>query len=95
MMGGIDTVMPDKIVKRVINEILVKAGLKPVNDDIDLYKRKILSYGGYSKTDSAYINHALREIAERYGDCGNDLRCRHNRVCRRHSRVCRQACENF
>jgi hypothetical protein len=28
MMGGIDTVMPDKIVKRVINEILVKAGLE-------------------------------------------------------------------
>ncbi|GBC74830.1 hypothetical protein HRbin06_00137 [archaeon HR06] len=26
MMGGIDTVMPDKIVKRVINEILIKAG---------------------------------------------------------------------
>jgi len=26
MMGGVDTVMPDKIVKRVINEILVKAG---------------------------------------------------------------------
>ena len=34
MMGGVDTVMPDKIVKRVINEILTKAGLKPVNDDI-------------------------------------------------------------
>ncbi|MEM3538458.1 MAG: hypothetical protein QXM29_01605 [Nitrososphaerales archaeon] len=32
MMGGIDTVMPDKIVKKVINEILVKAGLEPVND---------------------------------------------------------------
>ena len=30
MMGGIDTVMPDKMVKSVVNEILVKAGLKPV-----------------------------------------------------------------
>jgi hypothetical protein len=39
MMGGIDTVMPDKIVKRVINEILVKAGLEPVNDDIEFIKR--------------------------------------------------------
>ncbi|MEM3383324.1 MAG: hypothetical protein QXD42_04335 [Nitrososphaerales archaeon] len=39
MMGGIDTVMPDKIVKRVINEILVKAGLDPVNDDIKFIKR--------------------------------------------------------
>ena len=39
MMGGIDTVMPDKIVKRVINEILVKAGLKPVNDDIEFIRK--------------------------------------------------------
>jgi len=39
MMGGIDTVMPDKIVKRVINEILVKAGFKPVNDDIEFIKK--------------------------------------------------------
>jgi len=39
MMGGIDTVMPDKIVKRVINEILVKAGLKPVNDDMEFIKK--------------------------------------------------------
>jgi hypothetical protein len=39
MMGGIDTVMPDKIVKRVINEILVKAGLEPANDDIEFIKK--------------------------------------------------------
>jgi len=39
MMGGIDTVMPDKIVKRVINEILVKAGLEPVNDDIEFIRK--------------------------------------------------------
>jgi hypothetical protein len=39
MMGGVDTVMPDKIVKRVVNDILVKAGLEPVEDDIELVKR--------------------------------------------------------
>jgi len=39
MMGGVDTVMPDKIVKRVVNEILVKAGLEPVEDDIEFVKR--------------------------------------------------------
>jgi len=33
MMGGVDTVMPDKIVKRVIYEILDAAGIKrPAND---------------------------------------------------------------
>ncbi len=35
MMGGIDTVMPDKIVKKVINEILIKTGEKPVYDDME------------------------------------------------------------
>ena len=39
MMGGVDTVMPDKIVKRVVNEILIKAGLEPVNDDIEFIKK--------------------------------------------------------
>lgn len=46
---------------------------------VDLYERKVLAYGGYSKADSAYINHALKEIDQRYGNCGNDLRCRHSR----------------
>ena len=34
MMGGVDTVMPDKIVKRVVYEIMDKAGIaqKPEND---------------------------------------------------------------
>lgn len=39
MMGGIDTVMPDKIVKRVINEMLTKAGLKPINDDVEFIEK--------------------------------------------------------
>lgn len=39
MMGGIDTLMPDKLVKKVINGILVKAGEKPVNDNLQFIKR--------------------------------------------------------
>ena len=39
MMGGIDTVMPDKIVKRVINEILQKVRYKTVNDDIEFVEK--------------------------------------------------------
>ena len=38
MMGGIDTVMPDKIVKRVINGIIEEAGEKPPATDIDFVK---------------------------------------------------------
>jgi len=39
MMGGVDTVMPDKIVKKVINEILEKAGSEPVSDNIEFVKK--------------------------------------------------------
>ncbi|WP_237558717.1 hypothetical protein [Candidatus Methanodesulfokora washburnensis] len=39
MMGGIDTVMPDKIVKRVINGILREAGMEPVEDDIEFIRK--------------------------------------------------------
>jgi len=39
MMGGVDTVMPDKIVKRVINEILEKAGYEQVSNDKEFVKK--------------------------------------------------------
>jgi hypothetical protein len=39
MMGGVDTVMPDKIVKRVINEILAKAGLETVENNMEFIKK--------------------------------------------------------
>ena len=39
MMGGVDTIMPDKIVKRVVNEILVKARYEPIDDDIEFIRK--------------------------------------------------------
>lgn len=39
MMGGVDTVMPDKVVKRVINGILEEAGLEPASDDVEFVKK--------------------------------------------------------
>ena len=39
MMGGVDTVMPDKIVKRVINNILREAGMEEEWDDIRFIKK--------------------------------------------------------
>ena len=38
MMGGIDTVMPDKIVKRIIAEILAKANMKMPSTDVDFVR---------------------------------------------------------
>jgi predicted regulator of amino acid metabolism with ACT domain len=36
---GVDTVMPDKIVKRVVNGILVKTSLEPVEDNIEFIRK--------------------------------------------------------
>jgi len=57
MMGGVDTVMPDKIVKRVINEILEKAGLAPVNDNIEFIKKaeEIALTCGYRPTELCWM----------------------------------------
>jgi hypothetical protein len=38
MMGGVDTVMPDKIVKRVIAEILAKSNMEMPATDIEFVK---------------------------------------------------------
>lgn len=57
MMGGIDTVMPDKIVKRVINEILVKAGLQPVNDDMEFVRKaeEVALFCGYRPIELCWM----------------------------------------
>jgi len=38
MMGGVDTVMPDKIVKKVINDILIQAQYEPVYENMRFIK---------------------------------------------------------
>jgi len=37
-MGGVDTVMPDKIVKKVINDILIQAQYEPVYENMRFIK---------------------------------------------------------
>lgn len=57
MMGGVDTVMPDKIVKRVINEILVKAGEDPVEDDLAFVRKvgEIAERTGYRPVELCWM----------------------------------------
>jgi hypothetical protein len=57
MMGGVDTVMPDKVVKRVINEILEKAGHEPVNGDIEFVKKaeQVALACGYRPTELCWM----------------------------------------
>ncbi|MBC7127984.1 MAG: hypothetical protein H5T32_07235 [Candidatus Methanosuratus sp.] len=57
MMGGVDTVMPDKIVKRVINEMLIKAGEEPVDDNMAfiLKAEEIAKQAGYRPIDLCWM----------------------------------------
>ena len=57
MMGGVDTVMPDKIVKRVINGILKKAGYEPITDDIKFVKKaeEIALHCGYRPIELCWM----------------------------------------
>jgi len=57
MMGGIDTVMPDKIVKRVIGEILVKANMRMPSTDIDFIRlvEQIAKNSGYRAIELCWM----------------------------------------
>lgn len=57
MMGGVNTVMPDKIVKRVINEILERAGCEPVSDDMEFVKKaeEVASACGYRPIELCWM----------------------------------------
>ncbi len=67
MMGGVDTVMPDKIVKRVINEILVKAGLEPVDDDMEFIKKaeKVALACGYKPIELCWMTWLIQPEGKR------------------------------
>lgn len=57
MMGGVDTVMPDKIVKKVINSIFKEAGLDPVENDLEFISRieEIASQTGYRPIELCWM----------------------------------------
>jgi len=67
MMGGIDTVMPDKIVKRVINKILVDAGCQAVNDDMEFIARceEIARECGYRPIELCWMTWLVQEEGQR------------------------------
>ena len=57
MMGGVDTVMPDKIVKRVIGEILTKADMQMPNTDIEFIQlvEKIANESGHRAIELCWM----------------------------------------
>lgn len=67
MMGGVDTVMPDKIVKRVINEILIKAGWEPVNEDIKFIRtaEEIAVKCGYRPIELCWMTWLVQSEGDR------------------------------
>ncbi len=67
MMGGVDTVMPDKIVKKVINRIRVEAGLNPIIDDIEFVKKtEELAYQtGYRPIELCWMTWLIQSEGEK------------------------------
>jgi hypothetical protein len=75
MMGGIDTVMPDKIVKRVIFEILEKAKIKLPENDIEFVAlvEKLAPLTGYKAIELCWMTWLIQSEAglsrtEKYAD---------------------------
>jgi len=65
MMAGIDTLMPDKIVKKVIGEILGKAGMEMPSNDIDFVKlvEKIARETGYKAIELCWMTWLIQSEA--------------------------------
>ena len=65
MMGGIDTVMPDKIVKRVIGEILTKSNMKMPSADIDFVQlvEQIANDSGYRAIELCWMTWLIQSEA--------------------------------
>lgn len=65
MMGGIDTIMPDKIVKRVIFEILNKAGIELPQNDMDfiMLVEKLAPLTGYRAIELCWMTWLIQSEA--------------------------------
>ncbi len=63
MMGGVDTVMPDKVVKRVINSMLRRAGLNEVWDDIAFVREveRLAAATGHRPAELTWMTWLLSE----------------------------------
>ena len=65
MMGGVDTVMPDKIVKKVIIEMMHRADIDSPEDDIEfvLFMEKIAPRTGYRAIELCWMTWLIRSEA--------------------------------
>jgi len=65
MMGGIDTVMPDKIVKKVIRKILSKASIGMPSNDIDFIRlvEQIARKTGYKAIELCWMTWLIQSEA--------------------------------
>jgi hypothetical protein len=65
MMAGIDTVMPDKIVKRVIGKMLEQADINMPQKDYDFIKQveSIAQRTGYKATELCWMTWLIQSEA--------------------------------
>lgn len=65
MMGGIDTVMPDKVVKKVIGEILSKASIEMSTNNIDFVRlvEQVARETGYKAIELCWMTWLIQSEA--------------------------------
>ncbi|MEO0262527.1 MAG: hypothetical protein ABIM62_02270 [candidate division WOR-3 bacterium] len=66
MMGGVDTIMPDKIVKRVLNKIFEEAGLEKENDNLKFIEKvkKISEETGIRSIEMCWMTWLIQREGE-------------------------------
>ena len=65
MMGGIDTVMPDKVVKKVMGEILSKANIEMPTNDVDFVRlvEQVARETGYKAIELCWMTWLIQSEA--------------------------------
>ncbi|MGC8910115.1 MAG: hypothetical protein ACP5O5_05980 [Fervidicoccaceae archaeon] len=66
-MGGVDTVVPDKIVKRILGEIFVSSGIEVADDDIEFVEQveKIAVSNGYRPAELTWMTWFVQQERRR------------------------------
>ncbi|MCS7117983.1 MAG: hypothetical protein NZ957_04260 [Thaumarchaeota archaeon] len=75
MMGGVDTVMPDRVVKRVINGVLRECGFEAVEDDLEFVRtvERVASQTGRRPVELCWFTWLLSETELMKGPSYRDV----------------------
>lgn len=68
-MGGADTIVPDRIVKKFLNEALAKAGLEPINGTNEEFVERaeaVIKKAGFRPTEITWLSWIIQSGADKF-----------------------------